>query len=158
MQAVREVGAEVGIGVIPGMEVTSAEEIHLLALFEDVEKLEVFAGLVREHLSGRNDPDLFGDQIIVDEEGTPVVLEEYLLIGATDLAVGQIVDGIHKLDGLLVYMGGDCQAFQFVNPVHDSPDRQICGTYQKVFLQGDWSPVFIHDYLVPEQIRIVALR
>ena len=32
--AVREAGAEAGLAVIPGMEVTTAEEIHLLALFD----------------------------------------------------------------------------------------------------------------------------
>jgi len=67
VQAVSEAGREAGIAVIAGMEVTTAEEIHLLALFEGAERLQEFAGLVRNHLSGSNDPELFGDQIVVDK-------------------------------------------------------------------------------------------
>jgi PHP family Zn ribbon phosphoesterase len=120
--AVREAGTEAGIGVIPGMEVTSVEEIHLLALFEDVEKLEVFANLVREHLAGRNDPDLFGDQIIVDKNGTPVALEESLLIGATDLTVGRIVDRIHELEGLVIASHIDKQSFSLLSQLGFIPE------------------------------------
>jgi hypothetical protein len=61
VQAVREAGREAGIGVLAGIEVATAEEIHLLALFESEERLQQFAGLVKNHLSGSNNPELFGD-------------------------------------------------------------------------------------------------
>jgi hypothetical protein len=120
--AVVEIGLEAGLGVIPGMEVTSAEEIHLLALFGDQAKLCHFAELIVEHLPGENDPDLFGDQIIVDREGEPVALEEALLIGATDLTVGQLVEQIHRLGGLAIASHVDRESFSILGQLGFVPD------------------------------------
>jgi hypothetical protein len=103
--AVRTAGAEAGLGVVVGMEVSTAEEIHLLALFDGDFQVNTFADLVKAHLPGVNDPQVFGDQIIVDRHGNPVALEEALLIGAVDLEIGRIVEEIHRLDGLAIPRG-----------------------------------------------------
>jgi PHP family Zn ribbon phosphoesterase len=113
--AVRTAGRDTGIQVIAGMEVTSAEEIHLLALFDGVQQISTFADLVNAHLSGANDPNLFGDQIIVDHHGDPVALEEALLIGATDLEIGRIVEEIHRLSGLAIASHVDKQVFSLLS-------------------------------------------
>ena len=115
VQAVCEAGREAGIAVIAGMEVTTAEEIHLLALFESEKKLLKFADLVRNHLSGSNDPELFGDQIVVGKNGDPTALEESLLIGATDLGVNRMVKEIHQLEGLAIASHVDRQTFSILS-------------------------------------------
>jgi len=115
VRAVREAGVEAGVEVIAGMEVTSAEEIHLLALFDAYFQVDTFADLVAVHLSGVNDPDLFGDQIVVDRHGDPVALEEALLIGAVDLEIGRIVEEIHRLNGLAIASHVDKQAFSLLS-------------------------------------------
>jgi PHP family Zn ribbon phosphoesterase len=115
VQAVREAGREAGIAVIAGMEVTTAEEIHLLALFESETELLMFADLVRDHLSGSNDPELFGDQIVVGKNGGPAALEESLLIGATDLGIGRTVKEIHRLEGLAIASHVDRQTFSILS-------------------------------------------
>ena len=113
--AVRAAGTEAGLAVIAGMEVTTAEEIHLLALFDGDFRVSSFAELVAAHLSGVNDPEAFGDQIVVDRHGDPVALEEALLIGATDLEIGRIVEEIHGLDGLAIASHVDKQAFSLIS-------------------------------------------
>jgi len=115
VQAVHEAGEEAGIGVIAGMEVTTAEEIHLLALFESEKKLGQFADLVRDHLPGVNNPELFGDQIVVGKNGDPVSLEESLLIGATDFGVSRTVKEIHRLGGLAIASHVDRQTFSILS-------------------------------------------
>ncbi len=115
VQAVCEAGREAGIAVIAGMEVTTAEEIHLLALFDSEEQLQEFADLVRNHLSGSNDPEFFGDQIVVEKNGDPVALEEGLLIGATDLGVKRTVKEIHRLYGLAIACHVDRQTFSILS-------------------------------------------
>ncbi len=104
-----------GVGVIAGMEVATAEEIHLLALFGGDPELDTFADLVKAHLCGVNDPHAFGDQIIVDQHGNPVALEEALLIGALDLEIGRIVEEIHRLNGLAIASHVDKQAFSLLS-------------------------------------------
>jgi PHP family Zn ribbon phosphoesterase len=115
VQAVREAGREAGIGVLAGIEVATAEEIHLLALFESEERLQQFAGLVKNHLSGSNDPELFGDQIVVQKDGDPTALEESLLIGATNLVVSRTVEEIHRLEGLAIASHVDRQTFSILS-------------------------------------------
>jgi PHP family Zn ribbon phosphoesterase len=123
VRAVREAASGSGLAVLAGIEVTTAEEIHLLALFGGQERLDAFADLVKEHLSGRNDPELFGYQIIVEESGEPVGLEESLLIGATDLGVGPVVEAIHRFEGLAVASHVDRESFSLLGQLGFIPEE-----------------------------------
>ena len=62
----RPAGGE-DLPVIPGMEITSREEVHVLGLFRDEEGLSALQNLVYGNLPGENNPDFFGAQTIVDE-------------------------------------------------------------------------------------------
>jgi predicted metal-dependent phosphoesterase TrpH len=88
VRPVRTAGAEAGLEVIAGMEVTTAEEIHLLSLFDGEMETDEFADLVAAHLPGATDPDAFGDQI---------------------------VEEIHRLDGLAIASHVDKQAFSLLS-------------------------------------------
>jgi PHP family Zn ribbon phosphoesterase len=123
--AVRAAATEAGVAVIAGMEVTTAEEIHLLALFDGEPRLSAFTELVTAHLSGLNDPRVFGDQIVVDPHGDPVALEERLLIGATDLEIGRTVEEIHRLKGLAIASHVDKQAFSLLSQLGFIP-AELC--------------------------------
>ncbi len=81
--AVLEAGRRKDLPVIPGMEITSREEVHVLALFRDEEGLSALQHLVYGSLPGENDPDVFGEQTIVDERDDFVGHATKLLIGAT---------------------------------------------------------------------------
>ena len=63
-------GQRAGVRVIPGMEVTTREEAHLVALFPTVAEALVFQGAVYARLEGRNDEDAFGTQVIANEQYT----------------------------------------------------------------------------------------
>ncbi len=75
-------------GVVPvaGMELTTAEEIHLVCLFEHLEDAMAFDERVEEFLPRiKNRPDIFGRQQILDAEDNVVSEEDRLLINATTL-------------------------------------------------------------------------
>jgi len=112
--AVQTAGRRHGVEVLAGMEVTSAEEVHLLALFADACALGSFESEVAGHMTGTNDPRYFGDQILADENGEPTGLEERLLLGACDLSVGDLVERIHGLGGLVVASHVDKEAFSLI--------------------------------------------
>jgi PHP family Zn ribbon phosphoesterase len=109
--AVQSAGRRQGLTVLAGMEVCSREEIHLLAFFELLAELLDFDGLVAAHLNGRNSPLQFGDQIVTDERGEPVELEERLLVGATELGVTELVEAVHQRHGLAIAAHIDKEAF-----------------------------------------------
>jgi PHP family Zn ribbon phosphoesterase len=114
VRAVQSAGGRHGVEVLAGMEVTSAEEVHLLALFADAGALSVFEGGLALYMTGTNDPRFFGDQILADDNGEPTGLEERLLIGACDLPVGELVERIHGLGGLAVASHVDKEAFSLL--------------------------------------------
>ncbi|MDZ7699824.1 MAG: hypothetical protein U5R49_23835 [Deltaproteobacteria bacterium] len=74
--------------VIPGMEITTAEEAHIIGLFEDVEEALSMQAIVYRHLfSGENDPDLFGLQVVANEYDEAEAINTRLLIGGTVLTL-----------------------------------------------------------------------
>jgi PHP family Zn ribbon phosphoesterase len=97
----QELGHEMGISVIPGMEICSAEEVHLLGLFGRLEDALAMQEIVYAHLqSGENDEEAFGMQVVVNEADEVLSFNKRLLIGATALSVNDIVDLIHRFGGL----------------------------------------------------------
>lgn len=75
-----------GIVPVPGMELTTAEEIHLVCLFPELEPAMAFDREVRAHLMPvRNRKEVFGNQLLMNEEDELLGEEELLLISATDL-------------------------------------------------------------------------
>ena len=83
-----------GIIGICGMELTTAEDIHVICLFPSLEAALSFDRLVAEHrMKLLNKPEIFGNQILCDHEDNPCGIEENLLIYATDLT---IEDAVYK--------------------------------------------------------------
>ncbi|HRT62083.1 MAG TPA: hypothetical protein P5551_06965 [Syntrophales bacterium] len=100
--------------VFPGMEVTSSEEVHVLALFESQEALQKLQARVYEQLPGQNDESIFGCQAIVNEQDEVEGLNERLLIGATGIPLDEIVRMIHELGGLAVASHVDREGFSIL--------------------------------------------
>lgn len=104
-----------GVHVLAGMEITSAEEAHMVALFENIEAALTMQAMVFDHLQeGVNNPDLFGMQIVANCNDEVEYFNERLLIGATDLGVGDVVRRVHGLGGLVIAAHIDRPAFSLV--------------------------------------------
>jgi hypothetical protein len=81
-------------GIIPvaGMELTTAEDIHLLLLFEKLEEAMAFdAELSTHRMPIINRPEIFGNQLILNGEDEVIGIEETLLISATDLPIDEAI-------------------------------------------------------------------
>ena len=101
--------------VLPGMEITSREEVHLLALFDRMDCLQRLQDIVYSHLPGINDESRFGCQAIVNELDEVEGFNERLLIGATELAVADLVGHIHDFGGLTVASHIDRESFSVIS-------------------------------------------
>lgn len=86
---------------LPGMELTTKEEVHVVVLFPDLDGAWGFQRLVEEGLRAlpRNDPAVFGRQLVMDEEDRLVEEEPLLLAGATDI-------GVYAVSALAARFGG----------------------------------------------------
>lgn len=90
-----------GIVPIPGMELTTGEDIHVVCLFRTLEAAMEFDRIVEAHrMLIPNEPEIFGHQYIVDENDEVVGEEENLLINATDLFLEDAYELVKSLDGV----------------------------------------------------------
>lgn len=100
ISAAMKIGEAYDLVVIPGMELETAEEIHVVCLFPDTESLSAFQDVVVESYGPKipaNRPEIFGKQLIYNEEDEECgELERMLLIpsGITIDDVFGIVEGL----------------------------------------------------------------
>jgi predicted metal-dependent phosphoesterase TrpH len=114
VSALMKAGEWQGLAVIPGVEITSREEVHILGLFNTEHDLMCLQDIIYENLPGQNDVEAFGPQLILDEYGNVVGQNPRLLIGATTLTLEQVLDAIHKLAGLAIASHIDRQRFSLI--------------------------------------------
>lgn len=77
-------------GLIPvaGMELTTAEEIHLVCLFETLDAAMAFGAAVDERrVKFPNRPDIFGNQLVMNTDDEVLEEEPCLLPNATTLSL-----------------------------------------------------------------------
>jgi PHP family Zn ribbon phosphoesterase len=103
------------LGIIPGMEITTSEEVHILALMPGLDDLVGIQQIVYDHLLGRNDERLFGCQAVVNEKGEVEGINERLLIGATQISMNELIGTIHEFGGLAVASHIDRESFSVVS-------------------------------------------
>jgi PHP family Zn ribbon phosphoesterase len=108
--------------VIPGMEITSIEEVHILGLFSDIARADAMQEEVYARLKGLNDEEAFGSQLVVDEFDMVEDMDDRLLIGATTLSVDRVVKMIHSLDGLAIASHVDRPGFGIFAQLGFVPD------------------------------------
>ena len=102
------------VAVIPGMEITSQEEVHILGWFPSVEAALEVQAKVYGALPGTNDPDKFGMQVVADEDDVVLDFNERLLIGATTLPLEEVVRVIKRAGGLAVASHIDREGFSIL--------------------------------------------
>jgi len=95
------VGREVGVLVVPGMELTTAEDIHVVCLFPSIETAESFDRYVYGCLPPiPNREKIFGEQLLCDAEDNVVGKEERLLITATSIGLDTVPELVASYGGV----------------------------------------------------------
>lgn len=121
--AAKKTGEKTGITVLAGMEITSSEEAHILALFDDAENAIKLQDVVYKNLMpGENNARRFGDQIVVNEKDEVLSFNNRLLIGATALTAYDILNAIHSLKGISIASHVDREAFSIISQLGFIPE------------------------------------
>ena len=120
--AAKKAGRREGIGVIGGMEVTSSEEVHILALFDTGSSLHALQQVVYRNLRGTNDVRLYGDQVVVNAEDEVIRFNRKLLIGAARMTIHEVVDLIHRLGGVAIASHVDRRGFGIIGQLGFIPE------------------------------------
>lgn len=123
VEGVTKAAEGTNLTVLPGMEVTSAEEVHVLAILDEKESALILQEEVYKHLlPGENDDDLFGMQVVANELDEVEKITHKLFIGATTISLDTLVDIIHGLRGLAIASHIDRESFSIVGQLGMIPD------------------------------------
>jgi len=94
---------DISTRVIPGVELTSREEVHLLAYFPNIEALLKMEKEIDNYLPGKeNNSKVFGNQLYYDLNGEIIGIDDALRQVALDIGLDNLVDFIHNIEGIAV--------------------------------------------------------
>ncbi len=101
--AIMQAAAGTRLIVLPGMELQTREEVHMLCIFDNLPALEKLQQIVDQHLPVvQNDVELFGEQFVVDHEGEFIRREERLLINSVDISLENAASQVQAFGGLAI--------------------------------------------------------
>ncbi len=104
-----------GVTVLPGMELQTREEVHLLTLFDRLEQVLAWQERVYASLPAlKNDAAFFGEQIVLDEQGEPVGTLDRLLVVSSSFSLDEAVEQVTELGGLCIPAHVDRPAFSVI--------------------------------------------
>ncbi len=90
-----------GIIGIPGMELTTSEEIHIVCLFENLADAQSFGEEIdKRRILIKNRTDIFGDQYVCDALDNIIDSEEFLLSNATTLSFDEVPQLVKSFGGV----------------------------------------------------------
>ena len=119
-----EIGKKNNLLVLPGMELQTMEEIHLLAIFGPVETALEFQKQVYQSLPPvLNNADYFGDQVVVDENDEIVRFEDKLLLNSVQISVDDAVTLIKSLGGIVIPSHIDSPTFSIISQLGYVPEN-----------------------------------
>lgn len=98
-----KVCADNDLKLLYGIEVETKEEVHILCYFEILGDALTFGEKIYNTLIPiKNDPEIFGYQVIVDHKEDIIALEEKLLLQRSSMGLAVVVQEVENLKGLCI--------------------------------------------------------
>lgn len=94
-------GEEAGIVVVPGMELCTSEEVHIICLFGELKEAMNFSAYVEQNIIKiKNREDIFGEQLVMDSKDNITGKIDYLLTTASNISVSNVVQTVNEFGGI----------------------------------------------------------
>ena len=123
LEAVSKCAKKSGLLFIPGIEVETSEEVHLVCLFPDVESALKMHCCISEALPPlKNRKDIFGEQLILDENDRVTGEEDQMLITATNLSTYDVFGFVAQLGGAVIPAHVDRPSYSMLSNLGMIPD------------------------------------
>ena len=125
--ALLRVAQRAGLVAVPGMELCTAEEIHVVCLFPDLEAAMAFDAMVETTLPPiGNRPDIFGSQTIMDENDNPVSDYPVMLTTGSSLGVDEVAALVRQYGGAAFPAHIDRPSFSLTASLGTVPELGFC--------------------------------
>ncbi len=113
--ACKNAGGSSGPLIIPGMEVATLEEVHVIGLFESYEDLFEFQKIVYKNLKDGEFDGRYGYQLVVNEKDEILSFSKKMLISATNITIKEVVNFIHDYRGIAIASHIDKEVFSVMS-------------------------------------------
>ena len=111
------------INFIYGVELQSIENIHMLAYFQRGTDLKPIQQWIEQHLiKQENDRQYYGHQYIFDVNDEIEDEEQYLLLNSLRLNIYEIVEAIHRFQGIIILAHVLAQKYGIYEVYHGIPE------------------------------------
>ena len=102
--------------VLPGIEVSTSEEVHVLCLFSDIKSAQSFEeDLAPFYSTLSNRVSIFGSQILLDENDCVTGKMERMLIAPTGVSFDTLHQLVHKHNGAFIPAHIDRDSFSVIS-------------------------------------------
>ena len=132
------VAAREGVNFTWGVELQTQEEIHLLAYFDDPARAREFGSVLYDSLLPiPNDPDFFGDQVIIDENENILGMEQRALSNSSQWSLNDAVEQALAFGGVCVPAHVDAEVNSILGQLGflpQEPDFTLLGITAKLDL------------------------
>lgn len=120
--AAMRAGEREGLLVVPGMELCTRENIHVVCLFARLEGARAFARMVYGRMPDvENRPEIFGEQTFMDEHDGIIGTEKKLLLNAADIGFGETAAQVARFGGAAFPAHVDRQAYGAIGVLGSLP-------------------------------------
>ncbi len=110
-----ELGCRFGVWVIPGIEIESREEVHLLCYFPSLERLRSFTSYLTAYLPLLTlNENLWGQEWVIDDDGKIKERKNHLLTHSLNLSVEDVCERVRKEKGIVIPSHVDRKAYSIV--------------------------------------------
>lgn len=109
--------------MIPGIEITTKEEVHLLGLFGNLDKAKEFQKIIYDNLPDLEDEKFIEEQPVVDEEEYVLGFCKKSLFSAVNLKIEEIIEKINLFGGISIASHIDREAFSIIGQLGFIPEN-----------------------------------
>ena len=103
IESVQKAALGTKLTVLPGMELQTREEVHVLCLFDTLEQIQAWQQLVDKKMPDiENDIEHFGEQFVIDETGDFIRRELKMLSTSSELSITDTFYEVNKLGGWMI--------------------------------------------------------
>ncbi len=117
-----KVGEKIGITVVPGMELCTAEEVHCICLFDNIDRAEDFSNFIKGTMPPiKNREEIFGSQLLMDDADGIAGKEEILLTVASGISIDSLPELVKEYGGVCFPAHIDRESYSILSSLGDFP-------------------------------------
>lgn len=133
-ESAMKVGEDIGLMVVPGMELCTSEEIHCICLFPELKNALSFSDYVKSTLPPiKNREKIFGNQYIMNETDGILGSFDLLLTTASGISIESLDELMKDYGGLWYPAHIDRNSYSVISALGDFPDSLETSVFELTY-------------------------